>query len=101
MVHRAFTDLVELVAAKTGLTKKDVGAIADHFLDGVCQALIQGGHVEIRGLGSFKSKTRKARQARNPRTGESVYVPEKVVPFFKASKELRALVMRAGGERPE
>jgi len=86
-------DLVERVAAKTGLTKKDVAAIADHFLEGICQALLRGGHVEIRGLGSFKTKTRKARQARNPRTGESVFVPQKVVPYFKASKELRTRVM--------
>ncbi len=90
-------DLVEKVAAKTGLTKKDVAAIADHFLEGICRALLRGGHVEIRGLGSFKTKTRKARQARNPRTGEAVFVPEKVVPYFKASKELRIRVMETMG----
>ncbi|MCK4547321.1 MAG: integration host factor subunit beta [Candidatus Eisenbacteria sp.] len=87
-------DLVERVAARTGLTKKDVAVITDHLLEGICEALVKGGHVEIRGLGSFKTKTRKARQARNPRTGESVFVPEKVVPYFKASKELRARVIQ-------
>lgn len=93
-------DLVEQVAMRTGLTKKDVAAVADHLLEGICETLIRGGHVEIRGLGSFKTKTRKARQARNPRTGESVSVPEKVVPYFKASKELRAMVMAGGEETP-
>jgi integration host factor beta subunit len=90
-------DLVEQVAAKTGLTKKDVAAIADQLLEGICEALLRGDHVEIRGLGSFKTKTRKSRQARNPRTGDSVFVPQKVVPYFKASKNLRSRVMEKVG----
>ena len=80
---------------KTPIVGKDV---RERVMEGICQALVRGGHVEIRGLGSFKTKTRKARQARNPRTGEAVFVPEKVVPYFKASKELRAKVM--GSQEP-
>ena len=85
-------DLVEQVARKVRLTKKDVGHIVDHFLEGVSQALASGQHIEIRGFGSFKVKTRKQRLARNPRTGAAVEVPEKQVPYFKASRELRGMI---------
>ncbi len=82
-------DLVDQIAQNTGLTKKDVAQAVDEFLDGVCQALIQGKHIEIRGFGTFKVKQRKPRIARNPRTGEQVPVPERKVPVFKVSKELK------------
>jgi integration host factor subunit beta len=85
-------DLVEQVARSVKLTKKDVGVIVDHLLDEVSRALASGQHVEIRGFGSFKVKTRKERLARNPRTGEAVQVPEKQVPYFKASRELRSMI---------
>ena len=54
------------------------------------QAIANGEHIEIRGFGTFKVKERKERMARNPRTGESVGVPAKKVPYFKASNELKA-----------
>jgi integration host factor subunit beta len=85
-------DLVEQVSKSVTLTKKDVGVVVDHLLEEVCLALQTGQHIEIRGFGSFKVKTRRQRQARNPRTGESVEVPEKLVPYFKASRELRAQI---------
>ncbi|MFH1313969.1 MAG: HU family DNA-binding protein [Candidatus Eisenbacteria bacterium] len=85
-------DLVEQVAEATGLTKRDVGVVVDLLLDTISKALTDKEHIEMRGFGSFKVKTRKARIARNPRTGERVDVPEKVVPFFKASRELIKLV---------
>lgn len=85
-------DLVEQVSRSVKLTKKDVAAIVDILLEEISVALAAGQHIEIRGFGSFKVKKRKQRLARNPRTGASVQVPEKQVPFFKASRELRALV---------
>ena len=85
-------DLVEQVAKGVQLTKKDVGVVVDQLLEEISLALASGQHIEIRGFGSFKVKTRRQRQARNPRTGESVEVPEKLVPYFKASRELRAMI---------
>ena len=82
-------DLVDAVVEATGLHKKDVALIVDGFLEAICQTLINNGHVEIRGFGSFKIKFAKARVARNPRSGETVHVPEKLVPYFKVSKELK------------
>jgi integration host factor subunit beta len=85
-------DLVDRVTAATGLTKRDVAVIVDRFIEAVGKSLTEGRHIEIRGFGSFKVKTRRARIARNPRTGATVEVPEKVVPYFKVSKELKRLV---------
>jgi nucleoid DNA-binding protein len=85
-------DLVEQVATATGLTKRDVGVVVDLLLMTISRALTEDEHVELRGFGSFKVKTRKARVARNPRTGEQVQVPRKLVPYFKASRELIKLV---------
>ncbi len=56
------------------------------------EALGSGDKIEIRGFGSFRLRTRKSKEGRNPRTGEKVLVPEKQVPFFKTGKELRELV---------
>jgi len=85
-------DLVERVAGVTGLTKRDVGVVVDLLLETISKALCDKEHIEIRGFGSFKVKTKKARVARNPRTGAQVEVPEKTVPYFKASRELVKLI---------
>ncbi len=82
-------DLVDEIAERTGLTKKDVAETVDEFLEAVSRALESGKHIEIRGFGTFKVKDRKARIARNPRTGEAVQVPSRKVPVFKVSKELK------------
>ncbi len=82
-------DLVDEIAERTGLTKKDVAETVDEFLTAVARALESGKHIEIRGFGTFKVKDRKARIARNPRTGEAVEVPARRVPVFKVSKELK------------
>jgi len=85
-------DIVDEIAERTGLTKKDVADTVDQFLDAVSRALASGKHIEIRGFGTFKVKDRKSRLARNPRTGESVPVPPRRVPVFKVSKELKDIV---------
>jgi DNA-binding protein HU-beta len=82
-------DIVDNIAAATGLTKVETEAVVDGFLATVSQALKDGRNIEIRGFGSFKVKKRKPRVARNPRTGEEVFVQEHYVPIFKVSKELR------------
>ena len=88
-------EIVEDIANKTGLTKKDVATAMDQFLESVSKALVDGKHFEIRGFGTFKVKHRKARMARNPRTGEAVPVPDRKVPVFKISKQLKDLVANA------
>ncbi len=88
-------DIVDDIAERTGFTKKDVADTVDEFLDTVSRALTAGNHIEIRGFGTFKVKERKARIARNPRTGDPVHVPARRVPVFKVSKELKELVAQA------
>ncbi|PJA77245.1 hypothetical protein CO151_00100 [bacterium CG_4_9_14_3_um_filter_65_15] len=83
-------ELVELIAQETGVSKKDTGIVVNLIMENIGKALVAGDKVEVRGFGSFKVKSRNSRQARNPRTGESVSVPAKRVPFFKASNELKA-----------
>jgi len=89
-------DLVEQVAEAIGpgVTKKDCALVVDGFLNAMKRAIASGDHIEIRGFGTFKVKKRKSRVARNPRTGEQVDVPARVVPVFKPSKHLTARVAR-------
>jgi len=82
-------DLVELISERTGLSKKDTNVVVQGILDNICHALSEGDKVELRGFGSFKVKQRRSRRARNPRTGRPVDVPSKLVPYFKASNELK------------
>ncbi|MCP4145532.1 MAG: integration host factor subunit beta [bacterium] len=93
-------DIVEDIALKTGLTKKEVGETVDLFLDKVGDLLVQGKHLEIRGFGTFKVKERKARMARNPRTGDAVPVPARKVPVFKVSKMLKDRVAETDKPAP-
>ena len=81
-------DLVEQVADAIGwrITKRDCGLVVAAFLDAVRDALARGHHIEIRGFGTFKVRHRKARTARNPRTGAAVEVPPRRVPVFQPSR---------------
>ena len=91
-------DLVEQVAEAIGpgVTKKDCALVADAFLNAIKRALANGENIEIRGFGTFKVKKRKSRMARNPRTGEPVEVPARLVPVFKPSKIIRERVEELG-----
>ena len=93
-------DLVEAIAVGTGLSKKDTGVVVDLILENISRALCEGDKVELRGFGSFKVKERGSRKARNPRTGAAVDVPSKLVPYFKASNELKDLVDRVSSDGP-
>lgn len=87
------TDLIEKVSLKTtDLTKKQTEIVVNMLFDSIKDALACGDKIEIRGFGSFKIRNRRNREGRNPKTGETVPVPEKRVPFFKAGKELKELV---------
>ena len=87
--------IAELSAANPHLTGRDVELIVATIFNEITSALARGERVELRGFGAFTVKRRDARTGRNPRTGEAVPVDEKVVPFFKAGKELRERVNRA------
>lgn len=71
------------------LYQRDVEKIVNAILDTIADALARGDRVELRGFGAFSVKKRDARTGRNPRTGESVSISEKVVPVFKTGKEMR------------
>jgi integration host factor subunit beta len=87
--------LIEKVAEKVeGLTKKQTEVVVDTVFESIKEALAKGGKVEIRGFGNFKLRSRRARKARNPKTGASVDVPPKKVPYFKVGKELREMINR-------
>jgi len=86
-------ELVDKIAEKKpGLTRKQVEVIVNTVLDGIKDALSREDKVEIRGFGSFRIRHRRAKEGRNPKTGETVSVPPKKVPFFKAGKEMREMV---------
>jgi integration host factor subunit beta len=72
------------------LRPQDLESVVDVILEEITKALETGSRVELRGFGAFSVRTRDARVGRNPRTGETVHVEGKSVPFFKAGKELRA-----------
>jgi integration host factor subunit beta len=82
--------LLALVRDNPELRADDIERIVDVFFDEIAQRLADGGRVELRGFGAFSTRERNARKGRNPRTGESVEVPGKRVPFFKPGKEMRA-----------
>ena len=87
------SDLIELLAKKLpNLAARDVEVIVNTVFEGMSDALNRGDRIEIRGFGSFEVRTRKPRIGRNPKTGMSVEVGERKVPFFKVGKELRERV---------
>ncbi|HZE20112.1 MAG TPA: HU family DNA-binding protein [Candidatus Angelobacter sp.] len=85
-------DLVDEISGKTRISKSETATIVDQLLNAISRALSEGKHIEIRGFGTFKVRERKARKARNPRSGAEVMVPAKLVPVFKASNELKGAV---------
>jgi integration host factor subunit beta len=93
--------IASLADANPHLTGKDVETIVATIFDQISQALARGERVELRGFGAFTVKQRVARTGRNPRTGEAVPVDEKVVPFFKAGKELRGRVNKGPRVEPK
>jgi len=88
------TDLIENVAHTIEVPLKEAANIVELILDSMVHALETGDKIEIRGFGSFRTRPRNARIGRNPRTGASVQVPAKRIPYFRPSKELRELLQR-------
>ena len=82
-------DLVEEVVRVTELPRKESEAIVETIFESIIGALQGGDRIEIRGFGSFRTRQRRGRTGRNPKTGAKVEVPPKRIPFFKPSKELK------------
>ncbi len=92
------SELVTKIAEQNPhLYQRDVENIVNAILDTIGDALARGDRVELRGFGAFSVKKRDARTGRNPRTGESVSVSQKVIPVFKTGKEMR---QRLNGGKP-
>lgn len=85
-------DIANAVHAKLGGTKVQAEEVVDTVIDSIVSTLKKGGEVSVAGLGIFSTKTRAARQARNPRTGESIHVPAMRVPKFRPAKALKDAV---------
>jgi integration host factor subunit beta len=85
-------DLVEEVVKNTELPRTESEVIVETIFEGIIGALQNGDKIEIRGFGSFRTRQRRGRVGRNPKTGEKVEVPPKRIPFFKPSKELKDFV---------
>mgnify|MGYP001446472344 CR=1 FL=1 len=84
------SELIQRLAERNPhLFLRDVEKIVETIFDEISAAMARGARVELRGFGAFSVKHREARTGRNPRTGESVDVPEKSLPFFKTGKALR------------
>ncbi len=96
-------DLVNEVARVVDLTKKDSEVIVDEVLRSLVEALNRGEKIELRGFGSFRVRQRSSRRGRNPKTGESVDIPAKRIPYFKPGKELKELINQpaAASEEPD
>ncbi|HHY47171.1 MAG TPA: HU family DNA-binding protein [Firmicutes bacterium] len=85
-------ELVDRIAAKTGMTKKDSATALDAMLDSVAEALKAGDKVTLVGFGSFEVRKRAARTGRDPRTGQEIKIGARKVPVFRAGKSLKDAV---------
>ena len=82
-------EFIDRVSEMAGMNKAEAARAVDAVFDAITEALRKGDDVRIVGFGTFSAAKRAAREGRNPRTGESVEVEEKWIPFFKTGKELR------------
>ncbi|CCO08628.1 HU family DNA-binding protein [Desulfotomaculum varum] len=85
-------ELISAVAEKTELSKKDAEKAVSAVLSAIEEALAKGDKIQLVGFGTFESKPRKAREGRNPQTGETIQIPATRVPVFKAGKVLKDAV---------
>lgn len=86
------SQLIEALAQEANLTLREASPIANTILDTMVEALAAGDSIEIRGFGSFVIKEYDSYVGRNPKTGDSIKVPPKKLPFFKVGKDLKEKV---------
>jgi DNA-binding protein HU-beta len=82
-------ELIEKIAAETGMTKKDVTAVCDALVASIADVMAAGDSIQLSGFGTFSSKVRAARTGRNPQTGAAIEIPESRLAAFSASKALK------------
>ena len=83
------SDLIQAVAEKSGLTKKDSASAVDAIFNSISDSLAKGENVQLIGFGTFEVRSRKAREGRNPATGEAIKIKASKAPAFKAGKALK------------
>ncbi len=88
------TQLIQMLADKTGVSKKDAAMHLEAIVETLTTLLRKGEKINITGLGIFKVADRKAREGRNPRTGETIHIPASKKLRFTASKVLKEAVMK-------
>ena len=93
-------EMVHAIVAKTGIDQRVAKQIVQMTLDGIIEVIATEGRLELRDFGVFEVRMQKARKARNPRTGESVFVPRRPKVCFKAGKVLSAKVNGDGSSDP-
>lgn len=86
------SDLIEILKSRAALNFREAKDFCDTFFATIMDSLNRGERVELRGFGSFTVKCYKSYTGRNPKTGETISVPPKKLPFFKVGKELKELV---------
>ena len=87
-------ELINAVAEKAGLSKKDTESVINAAIDAITESLAQGDKVQLVGFGAFEVKARAARIGRNPKTKESITIPASKVPMFKPGKALKDAVAK-------
>ncbi|MEG4121907.1 HU family DNA-binding protein [Microcoleus sp. N9_B4] len=87
-------ELVDLLATKADTTKKVANALLDALIDSITKAVADGEKVTLVGFGSFEARERKAREGRNPKTGDKMDIPATVVPAFSPGKMFKDAVSR-------
>ncbi len=92
-------NLVEAIAKESGLTKLETKKVVDGVIDKIIDIISEGDRIELRGFGVFKSKSRKPRMARNPKTGDLVPLEERYVPVFKPSPSFFKVVNESIGRK--
>lgn len=83
------SELINAIAEKSGLTKKDSEKALNAFVEAVEESLIKGDKVQLIGFGTFEVRERSARKGRNPQTGEEIMIPATKVPAFKPGKAFK------------
>ena len=92
-------ELIEEISKKTELPRRDVSDVVDHVLETIKSALTHGEKVALIPFGSFETRKRKAREGRNPKTGEKLMIAARSVPAFHPGKDLRDAVNKGGKKK--
>ena len=85
-------ELIDAIASKTQVTKKEVDAVLSATLESIMDAVAGGEKVTLVGFGTFEPRKRAAREGRNPQTGKTIQIPETTVPAFSAGKQFKDMV---------